>query len=236
MMAVDSQPFSIVKDVGFTHLMANICSKYAIPSRKYFAEKIIPNMYSTIKARLLQDIQGKFTISFTTDIWSREAGGDSFISWTAHYINPENFVKEERVLQVFPFPGSHTAINISEMVIKLLDAWSIEKSRVHIVIHDNVANIVAGIRDCELPAIGCAIHTLQLVARDSIMVQRSYRYVRKIIGHFKHSSLAYECLHTIQRQLNLPEHKLMQDEPTRWDSTYYMLNRMVPQCRAIGLC
>ena len=38
---------------------------------------------------------------------------------------------------------------------------------------------------------------------------------RKIIGHFKHSSLAYERLHDIQHQLNLPEHKLMQDKPTR---------------------
>ena len=105
-------------------------------------------MYSTIKARLLQDIDGKFSISFTTDIWSREAGGDSFISWTAHYINPVSFVREERVLQVCQFPGSHTAITISEMVTKLLGAWNIEKSRVHVVIRDNAANMVAGIREC----------------------------------------------------------------------------------------
>ena len=56
-----------------------------MPSRKYFTENIIPDMYSTIKARLLQDIDGKFSISFTIDIWSHKASGDSFISWTAHY-------------------------------------------------------------------------------------------------------------------------------------------------------
>ena len=162
MMAVNSQPFSIVEDIGFLRLMGNVCPKYTMPSRKYFAEKIIPEMYTTIKVRLLQDIHGKFSISFTTDIWSREAGGDSFINWTAHYIN-KNYVREECVLQVCSFPGSHTAINISEMITMLLDTWSIEKSRVHIVIRDNVTNMVAGIRDCKLPAIGCAIHTLQLV-------------------------------------------------------------------------
>ena len=94
--------------------------KYTMPSRKYFAEKIIPEMYSTIKARLQQDIHGKFSMSFTTDIWSREAGEDSFICWTAHYIN-KNYIREECVLQVCPFPGSRTAFNISEMITKLLD-------------------------------------------------------------------------------------------------------------------
>lgn len=71
MMAVDSQLFSIMEDMGFLCLMANVCPKYTMPSRKYFTEKIIPDMYSTIKARLLQDIHfndGKFSISFTTDI------------------------------------------------------------------------------------------------------------------------------------------------------------------------
>ena len=61
--------------------------------------------------------------------------------------------------------------------------------------------MVAGIRDCKLPAIGCAIHTLQLVVKDSIMAQRTIidmlAQCRKIIGHFKHSSFAYEHLHDI---------------------------------------
>ena len=114
MMAVGSQPFSIVEDIEFLHLKANVCPKYTMPSRKYFAEKIIPEMYSTIKARLQQDTHGKFSMSFTTDIWSREAGGDSFICWTAHYIN-KNYIREECVR------GSRTAFNISEMITKLLD-------------------------------------------------------------------------------------------------------------------
>ena len=58
---------------------------------------------------------------------------------------------------------------------------------------------------------------------------------RKIVGHFKHSSLAYQHLHNIQSQLSLPEHKLIQDEPTRWDSTYYMLSRIIQHHRAITL-
>ena len=82
-----------------------------------------------------------FPISFTTDIWTRDAGGDSFISWTAHYIDPIIFTQEERVLQVCPFAESHTVLAISEMITKLLDSWKVPKTRVHTVMHDNAANI-----------------------------------------------------------------------------------------------
>ena len=37
----------------------------------------------------------------------------------------------------------------------------------------------------------------------------------------------------IQRQLSLPEHKLMQDVSTRWNSTYIMLERFYEQFEAI---
>ena len=242
MMALDSQPFSIVEDAGFLRLLANVCPKYVMPSRKYFSEKIIPAIFSNIRAKLYDEIHsygGKFPVSFTTDIWTREAGGDSLISWTAHYVNPESFTMEERILQVCPFPGSHTAEAISEMITKLLNSWSIDKARVHAVVRDNAANMVAGIEKSELPAIGCTIHTLQLVIKDCIMTQRAVIDMlarsRKIVGHFKHSHLAVEHLNTIQKQLNLPEHRLVQDEPTRWDSTYYLLDRLVEQRRAISL-
>ena len=130
MIAMDSQPFSIVEDIGFLCLLSNVCPLYTVPSRKYFAEKIIPEM-SAIKAQLMKDIHSggdSFPISFTTDIWTRDAGGDSFISWTAHYINPITFIREEHVLQVCPFAGSHTAAAMSEMITKLLEYSKIQST------------------------------------------------------------------------------------------------------------
>ena len=46
----------------------------------------------------------------------------------------EKFVREERVLYMCPFPGSHTAITISEMVTKLLDMWNIECMLSYVII------------------------------------------------------------------------------------------------------
>ncbi|XP_065315489.1 zinc finger BED domain-containing protein 4-like [Gordionus sp. m RMFG-2023] len=41
--------------------------------------------------------------------------------------------------------------------------------------------------------------------------------------------------HKIQIRLSLAQHKLIQDVPTRWDSTYYMLERLIEQKRAVQL-
>ena len=117
------------------------------------------------------------------------------------------------------------------MITKMLDSWAIEKTRVHVVVSDYAANMEVGIQKAELSAIGCTIHTLQLVIKDCIMTQHVVNDIlarcRRIVGHFKHSHLAVERLRSIQKQLNLPDHRLMQDEPTRWDSTYYLLDHLV---------
>ena len=106
-------------------------------------------MFSTINAQLMKVIYPNEKISSQlvsqTDIWTQDAGGDLFISWTAHYIDTSTFTREEHVLQVCPLVGSHIAVAISEMTTKLLGSWKVPKTRVHTVVHDSAANMVAGI-------------------------------------------------------------------------------------------
>lgn len=86
--------------------------------------------------------------------------------------------------------------------------------------------------------ISCYIHTLQLVIHDAVFLQRNIADVivksRRIVTHFSHSSHACSKLKAIQNQLNIPNHKLIQDVTTRWNSTYYMLSRLYEQRQAIS--
>ena len=52
---------------------------------------------------------------------------------------------------------------------------------------------------------------------------------RRIVGHFKHSTLAYHLLDEIRERLDITKHKLQQDEPTRWNSTLFMLESIYEQ-------
>ncbi|KAI7795648.1 putative zinc finger BED domain-containing protein 4-like [Triplophysa rosa] len=50
---------------------------------------------------------------------------------------------------------------------------------------------------------------------------------RRIVAHFKSSTTAKEKLSEIQRQMGRPEHKLLQEVETRWNSTFTMLQRLL---------
>jgi len=78
MIAVDSQPFSIVEDLGFTRLMKLTKPCYELPSRKYFTQKIIPDIHSKVLSKVESILIDASHMSFTTDIWTNNADA-SFI-------------------------------------------------------------------------------------------------------------------------------------------------------------
>ena len=98
--------------------------------------------------------------------------------------------------------------------------------------------MLKGISNTGYSSLSCFLHTIQLVIHDAIFEQRVMKDIitncRQITGHFNHSSLAYIKLHELQKQHNLPQHKLIQDVTTRWNSTYLMLERIYEQKTAIA--
>ena len=58
---------------------------------------------------------------------------------------------------------------------------------------------------------------------------------RRIVTHFQHSTQACEALSELQRSVNIPENKLIQDVASRWNSTIYMVEWLLEQHKAIVL-
>lgn len=98
--------------------------------------------------------------------------------------------------------------------------------------------MVKAMREAAYPDLGCFTHTLQLIIHDDVLTQRAVIDVlancRKIVRHFKHSPLAYCRLKEIQQSLGIPQHHLKQDEPTRWNSTLYILQSVLKQKMALA--
>lgn len=238
MIAVDNQPFTIVNDIGFRRLLSKALPCYKIPSDKFFRQNILPEMYERCKTSLkekLQDMNSK--LSVTTDIWTDQYNNNSFISLTAHWLEKSGS-RSSFVLAIKHFPGRHTGNAIAEVLSTILQAWQIEE-KVHITIADNAANMRKAMQEAGMLYQPCFIHSIQLVITESLKSQRSVLDVmgvaRKIVGHFSHSQLACDKLKVIQEQLNIPVKKLIQDVETRWNSSYYMLERLLEQKRAINL-
>ena len=173
-------------------------------------------------------------LSCTTDIWSSVAQ-DSMLSLTAHCIDSD-FSRVSMVLQSATFNTSHTGENIATLITTCLNTWSVE-DKLACIVRDNGANFVAGLRNANLPNIPCLAHTLQLVIDDGVLAQpcviNLFAASRKLVGHFKCSNVNLHALGCIQDQFNLKKHCLIQDEPTRWNTSYYMLDHLIEQRQAI---
>ncbi|KAK0134574.1 Zinc finger BED domain-containing protein 4 [Merluccius polli] len=213
-IALDDQPFSVVEDVGFRSLM-----KVCLPE--------IHNIVAThIHELLARDITA---ISFTTDIWSSDVSPVSMLSLTVQWIDKDfNLIKA--VLHSQEFTGTHSAAAISEAFEKMFQMWNIDKTRVHAVVRDNARNMTKAMMDSGLASFGCMAHTLQLAVHDGVFSQRS---VTDVVV-FKHSPLAYSRLQAVQIQLGMKPKRLQQDISTRWNSTFYMLESMLEQKRALA--
>ena len=158
MIAIDSQPVSIVEDVGFINFVKTLKPCYKIPSRKYFNENIFPKIIAGVKTELHKMLHTPEYIvkhySFTTDIWSTNVAHKSLLSLTAHWIS-ESFEKSSAVLNLTVLEGSHTGSYICDRFDYMLSTWRIDKENVHVVLRDNTSNMVRAMKDAGLCSYGC---------------------------------------------------------------------------------
>ena len=235
MIALDDQPFNIVNNDGFRRLMQAAEPRYTLPSDKHVREVLLPDIYTAVKAKINERLGEAEFVSVTTDTWTTPMSTESLISFTAHWLDKQ-WDRRSAVLHCTRMSGSHTASNIATTILALIDNWQLT-DRIHVILRDNAKNMTKGMQEAGLPSMGCVAHTLQLSVKRGLASQRSLdtalALCRKIATHFSHSTLAKEKLREIQQTLQLPEHVIIQDVQTRWNSTFYMAERMLEQKLAL---
>ncbi len=237
-IALDDQPFSVIEDVGFHRLIEHIEPRYVMPSRRHFSEVCLPELFNVVATHVHEHIAADISaISFTTDIWSSDVSITSMLSLTAQWIDAD-FQLQKILLHSQEFRGSHTAAAISDAFANMFDTWHIDQSKVHVIVSDNARNMIKAIEDSQLKGIRCMAHTLHLAVNEGVLSQCSVKDVlaigRRIVGHFKHSQLAYSRLQSMQDQFGTPIKRFQQDVNTRWNSIFYMLQSLFAQKRVLA--
>lgn len=127
-----------------------------------------------------------------------------------------------------------TGVVFANKLIETAQEYNIEK-KIHMAIRNNAANMGLAMRTGNFASLGCVVHTLQLVINDSVFKDEAAALLiqkcRKLVGHFKSS----RYLTQFQETCGLPEHSLIQDVDTRWNSTYLMMERFNEQKVAVNL-
>lgn len=234
MIVKDLQPLSIVEDVGFRNFVKTLEPRYKIPSRKTLMEGKLPALYEECSSKVRKALSSVDNVVLTTDMWTSTAT-EAYLTVSCHIID-ENWQMLAYVLETCSVSGQHTADNICSQLTRIAEEWSISE-KIQAVVTDNGANMVAAVRKAGWSHYPCFAHTLNLVVKDSLKAHPDILELQKrssaIVTFFHHSTRAADKLKEIQKQQKFPEHKLLQAVETRWNSVFYMWERLLEQKEAV---
>ncbi|XP_054458167.1 E3 SUMO-protein ligase ZBED1-like [Anoplopoma fimbria] len=227
------RPISVVEDVGFKEFCREMEPRYHVPSRGTVTSRIA-DLYKRTVDQLKLSLQGK-DVALTTDGWTSLSTA-SYVTATAHWIN-EDWEILNSVLQTKELKVSHTAENVGQCLAEILCVYGLKES-VICVTTDNATNYINAVENhLEMVNIPCVAHTINLAVRKGLAVRGIEIPIARLkvaAAHFSKSSADSYLLQKKQELLGLKAEKLINDCPTRWNSTYDMVCRASAQQAAVS--
>ncbi|XP_034050992.1 zinc finger BED domain-containing protein 1-like [Thalassophryne amazonica] len=230
----DLRPYSVVENAGFKLLIKRLEPRYVLPSRKHLSETVIPQMYAKSKDTLAHSLKSAERVALTCDCWTSR-NTVSYLTITCHHID-EEWRLASSVLQTRAVETSHTASNLADLLTEAIQEWGITDKNPAIVT-DNAAKIVRAEQLMGHFHMGCFAHLINLASQAGLKtpaIARLLGRVRRIVAFFHRSPTASHTLKEKQQLFQLPQHKLIVDVTTRWNSSLDMLGRFLEQQPAIS--
>lgn len=119
----DFQPFLLVEDQVFLEFVRFLAPKYKLPSRKWFSDKLLVEMYDKIIQQIKEELQLSSKISITTDLWTAPKG-NSILSVTCNFLSG-NHNRITLFLATKLLTSPHTSENLSGVITEILNDYNI---------------------------------------------------------------------------------------------------------------
>ncbi|XP_049923439.1 E3 SUMO-protein ligase ZBED1-like [Epinephelus moara] len=142
---------------------------------------------------------------------------------------------EQNVLSTEAVYESQTGPVVAKEIASVVEQFHLEEKIIAATV-DNASNMDVALRSLDFLKVGCFAHTLNLAAQkvyDIPAVSNWCAKIRAVVVWLKRSSLSKTVLREKQRILNLPEHNVILDVKTRWNSLFLMVERFMEQFDAI---
>ncbi|XP_034018972.1 zinc finger BED domain-containing protein 4 [Thalassophryne amazonica] len=245
MLALDLQPSAMVENTGLNRLLEYLQPQYSLPQSSYFTSTAIPDMYERVKDVVLthlKEAEGG-VVHFTASIWVSSQTRE-YLTLTAHWATYESSVRPQgqdfhcsALLSVSQIDCDQDMHNIPKQLEYLWDSW-ITSSGLKMGFTVTDSNTIKNtLEERGHMVMQCFGHTIDLIVSEAIksqrMVQNLLSIARKICERVHRSPKAKEKLAELQKVHQLPENQLIQDVPSKWMTSFFMLERLVEQKNAI---
>ncbi|KAK9689759.1 hypothetical protein RND81_09G078800 [Saponaria officinalis] len=184
----------------------------------------------------LKNVSGR--ICLTSDMWT-SCQTKGYLCLTAHYVD-DNWKLVSKVLNFCHIETPHTGYEMYSVISDLLKKWGIE-SKIFSITLDNASSndkmqdylkeSLNGrgllLSEGRFLHVRCAAHVLNLIVQDGLAtIQQSVRKIRLNMKYIKWSESRKKCFKACVNLAAISETKaLWLDVPTRWNSTFEMLDR-----------
>lgn len=247
MLAKTCSPTSFVENDGFLTLMKTIPPLYSVPSRKTIST-MQQNKYNVIKKSVMARLKSVNSYCLTADNWT-DISNQSYLGVTFHYVFNDLEMKSQ-CLGVMPLYDRHNSKLLAEQIMTVLESFEIDPKNLTAIITDKAANIRKAVLDIfgESRRLPCAAHSLPHLVPDALnkcaedekalqefssagekppQIDSVILKVKTIVKLVRHSVVASDKLKKLQENDGKNVLKLIMEVPTRWNSTYSMIERFI---------
>ncbi|CAL5353396.1 unnamed protein product [Camellia sinensis] len=230
-------PFNMAEHEFFEIFCNNLQPMFKLVSRNTVRADVL-DAYEIEKAKLYQfldELSSKITL--TTDIWTSDHQNFAYTCLTAHYVTNDWELKKKILAYRridYPHDGDHLFSFIKDLILE----WNIDKKLFSMVVDNATSNDVMvrllkrWLHDQGLLHLGgqlfhvhCSVHILNLVVQDGLKVIGSLiSKIRESVRYLGRSPYGKQKFEVAVNHVKLHhKKKVPMDIPTRWNSTYSML-------------
>lgn len=238
MIILHEYPFSIVEHAGFRSFVCSLQPLFRIPSRNTVKSDCMKIFES--ERHKLSDLLEKLSsrMSLTIDMWSSGSPKKNlgYVCLTAHYID-EEWKLQKRIINFCAIKIPYTGEGIAKRVMEKLFNWNIDMKLSSIVLDNCSTNDVVTQELVSklaqrglLPVDGamfhvcCFAHSLNLIVQDGLLaIHEAVHKIRESIKYIKSAQFRQQQFNEVARQVRAPQKSIPLDDPTRWNTTYLML-------------
>ncbi|CAH9099097.1 unnamed protein product [Cuscuta epithymum] len=236
MVMLHGYPLAMVDHVGFKIFVKNLQPLFEVMTSSAI-ELDCMSIYAQEKQKVYEEIHNlNGRISLVADTWVSNDSG-RYLCLTACYID-ENWKLKKKILNFITLNTDDTDDLLSEVVIKCLTDWSIDRKLFSMTFDEcsGYDDVVFRIKDWlsqnkpllkngDLFDVRCASNVLKSMVLDVLEALRGLIHkIRESIRHVKSSQITLGKFSEIARQVGITtERNLVLDYPMQWHSTYMML-------------
>ncbi|XP_025681395.1 zinc finger BED domain-containing protein RICESLEEPER 1-like [Arachis hypogaea] len=233
-VVLDEMPFKVVEGIGFRKMLNHFEPRFTVPSR-WTVSRDCFQLYLDEKKKLKEWLAKSCArVCLTTDCWT-STQNYNYMSLMAHFVDDE-WKLQKRIIN-FCHIENHKGDTVGREIEKCLREWGIEK--VFTITVDNSSSNDGAITYLQrkLGARGglvcggkymqvrCCAHVLNLIVNEGIKEQQtSIESIRNAVRYVRSSPQRTKKFKDyIEAELIESKSLVCLDVPTRWNSTYLML-------------